>query len=136
MVQLQRLLRAVGVLDAAFDWLTRRHLLQADQADTVVLPDAVIIGPVLKGQGEQPLLLQIGFVDAGKAAGDDRRAAQKPRRQRSVLPAAAFAVIVVADRHPACPVRLVIARDLADRLALLAAQYVDPGSRLAVEGVG
>src|SRR5580704_14496255 len=122
------------MLDAAFDRLPGRHLLQTDQADAVVDADAVVIRPVLEGQRQEALLFQVGFVDPREAAGDYRRAAQEARRQGGVLAAAALAVIVVADRHPPDAVRLVVAGELADRLALLAGQDVDAGAWLIGKG--
>src|SRR5437588_1351913 len=71
--------RAVGVRDAAFDWLPRRHFLQPDQADAVIDADAVVVRPVLEGQRQEALLFQIGFVDACKTTGDDRGAAEEAR---------------------------------------------------------
>src|SRR5438876_292764 len=84
----------------------RCRLLQPAAGQAVVLADPVVVRPVLKGQREQALLLQIGFVNARKAAGDHRRPAQQARRQGGVLAAAALAVIVVADGDPPDAVRL------------------------------
>src|SRR5207244_708147 len=49
---------------------------------------------------------------------------------------AAFAVIVVADGNPLDPMGLVVPSNLADRLSLFAGEDVDPGTGLAIEGVG
>ncbi len=80
MIELQQFDRAVGMLDAAFDRLRRRHRGQPDQAETVVLADAIVVIRIAKGQREQPLLLQIGLVDAREAAGNDGRTAEQSRR--------------------------------------------------------
>src|SRR5262245_53818322 len=43
-IELQRLGRAVGVADPALHGLARGHRLQADEADPVVLADAIVVG--------------------------------------------------------------------------------------------
>ena len=68
---------AVAVLDAAFHGLARGQVVQAHQADAVILLNPVVIGGIREGEGQQTLLLEVALVDAGKAADDDRRAAQQ-----------------------------------------------------------
>ena len=86
--------RAVRVRDAALDRLAGRQLREADEADAIVLADLVVVGRVAERQRQQALLLQVGLVDAREAARDDGRAAEQARRQRGVLAADAFAVVV------------------------------------------
>ena len=96
-VQQQGFAAAVAVLHPALDRLAGGEVLQADEADAVVLPDAVVVIRVGEGQGQQALLFEVAFVDAGEAADDDRRAAEETGRQGGVFPAAAFAIVEITD---------------------------------------
>src|SRR5262249_26424351 len=79
---------------------------------------------------------QVGFVDAREASGNHRGAAKKPRRERSMFPAAAFAVVEIPNDHPARTARPVVAGDFGKGLIELTGQYVSAAARLAREGVG
>ena len=79
MIELQQFDRAVGMLDAAFDRFRRRHRGQPDQTEAVVLANAIVVIRIAKGQREQPLLLQIGLVDAREAAGNHGRTTEQSR---------------------------------------------------------
>src|SRR5271156_7194590 len=100
MIELQQFDRAVGMFDAAFDRLRRRHLRQPDQTEAVVFADAIVVLRIAKGQREQPLLLQIGLVDAREAAGNHCSTAEQSRRKGGMLAAAALAIVPVADDDP------------------------------------
>ena len=50
-----------------------RQLPESDQAHPVVLADAVVVGWIGEGERQKALLLEVGLVDAGEAAGYDRR---------------------------------------------------------------
>src|SRR5580658_11381482 len=100
-----------------FDWLRRRHRGQPDQAETVVLANAIVVIRIAKGQREQPLLLQIGLVDAREAAGNDGRTAEQSRREGGMLAAAALAVVPVADDDPSDSARAVAPGDFRHRVA-------------------
>ena len=54
----------------------RRHLGQTKQADAIVFADSIVVRLVAKGEREQALFLQIGFVNTREAARDHGRAAQ------------------------------------------------------------
>ena len=69
---------AVGVVDGAEDGLVGGEVGEADEADAVVLADAVVVGGVLEGEGEEALLFEVGLVDAGEAAGYDGSASEEP----------------------------------------------------------
>src|SRR5437870_2422062 len=83
---------ALGVLDQALARLARRHVAQPEQADPVVLAKPIVVGRALERQRQEALLLQVGLVDPGEAADDDRRPAQEPGTERGVLAARALAV--------------------------------------------
>ena len=70
--------RAVGVVDDAGYGLAGGEGGEAEEADPVVLVDAVVVVGVAEGERQEALLLQVGLVDAGEAAGDDGRS---PRRR-------------------------------------------------------
>ncbi len=76
MAQAQGLLGSVGMLYQKRKDLARGQIIQTCQADPIILPDTVVVIGILEGKVQQPLLLQIRFVDAGEAAGDDSGAAQ------------------------------------------------------------
>src|SRR5208283_979562 len=124
-VEPEHLACSVCVLDPALDGLIRRHPCQPDEAEPIVRADAVIVRRILEGQRQQPLLFQIGLVNARKAASDNRGASQQARGQCRMLAAAAFAVIAVTDGHPFDPLRLVVAGDLGDRLMFFTSEHVD-----------
>ena len=116
MVELERLGRAVGVLDPALHRLAGAHGGEADEAQPIVLADAVVVRGILEGQGHEPLLLEIRLVDPREAPGDDGGAAEQPGGQRRVLAARALTVVVIAHDHPLHTLGPVVARDLGDRL--------------------
>ena len=91
------------MVDGAEDGLVGGEVGEADEADAVVLADAVVVGGVLEGEGEEALLFEVGLVDAGEAAGYDGRASEEPGGEGGVLAAASLAVVVVADYDPADP---------------------------------
>ncbi len=66
-------------------YLAGCQILQTEQRDTVSGLDLVVVLRVGKGQREHALLLQVGLVDASKAADDDRAAAQGSRAACSLL---------------------------------------------------
>src|SRR6185437_15104267 len=84
-LQLQDLLGAVRVYQAASYRLAGRQLPQSEQAQPIVRPDPLVVVRVGEGQGEQALLLEVRLVNAGEAARDHRRAAEEPGTQGGVL---------------------------------------------------
>ncbi len=136
MQQDQRVGRAVRVADDAGHGPAGRQVGEADETDAVVLLDALVVVGVLERERQQSLFLQIGLVDARKAAGDHRGAAEKPRRQCGMLAAAAFAIVEIADCDPADAARLIVTGDPRKRLVALARQHVLALAGLAGEGVG
>ena len=127
-------LSAVGVLDAEREVLAGREGLEAEDRNTVVGADLVVVGGVGEGEREHTLLLQVRLVDARKRACDDRQPAQEARLERSVLARRALAVVVVADDDPLDAVVAVVRRDLR-HAAPLARDLVLDLVRLAVLGV-
>lgn len=75
----QRLGCTIRVSDTARHRFARFYLLQPNEAEAVLLADAVVVSRVLEGQRQQALLLQIRLMDARIAPGDDGRAPQKTR---------------------------------------------------------
>src|SRR5277367_3169280 len=117
MIELQQFHRAVEMLDAAFDRFRRRHRGQPDQTEAVVLADAIVVIRIAKSQREQPLLLQIGLVDAREAAGNHCSAAEQSWREGGMLAAAALAIVPVADDYPFDSERAIISRYFRNRVA-------------------
>src|SRR5579863_5035440 len=117
MLQLEDLLGAVRVYQAAFYRLAGRQLPQSEEAQPIVRADPVVVIRMGEGQGEKALLLEVRFVNAGETARDHRCAAQESRREGRVLPAAALAVVGIAHDHPPKPSRAVVAGHCGDRLA-------------------
>ena len=60
-------------------YLAGGEVLEADDGDAVVAADAVVVGRVGEGEGEDSLLLQVRLMDAGEAAHHHGLAAQVPR---------------------------------------------------------
>lgn len=80
MVELYALRGAVGVVDGALDGLVGGEVCQVCEADAVVLLDEVVVGGVPEREGKEALLLEVGLVDAGEAAGYDGSASEEPGR--------------------------------------------------------
>ena len=78
-IEAQRLGDAVRVFHTALHGLAGRHVRQPDEADAIVLAYAVVVRGILERQCQQALLLEVGLVNAGKAAHDYRRATEKTR---------------------------------------------------------
>ena len=64
-------------------------------------PIGVVGRRVGEGQGQHALLLQVGLVDAGEAAGEDDLGPPEAGLHGGVLAGAALAVVLVADGAPA-----------------------------------
>ena len=126
----------VGVVDGAEDGLVGGEVCEVCEADAVVLTDAVVVGGVLEGEWEQALLLEVGLVDAGEAAGYDGGASEEPGGEGGVLAAASLAVVVVADYDPADPGVPVVLGGLGEGAACLAGEDISSFAGLAGEGVG
>src|ERR1700733_4709643 len=116
MIELQQFDCAVGMLDAAFDRFRRRHLEEPDQTEAVVLAEAIVVIRIAKGQSEQPLLLQIGLVNAREAASNHGSTAEQSRREGGMLAAAALAIVPVADDDPFDSERAIIFGDFRNRV--------------------
>nr|GFD58801.1 hypothetical protein [Tanacetum cinerariifolium] len=58
---------AVGVAQADLQRLAGGEGRETEDVDLVVFFDEVVIGLVSEGEGQHPLLLEVGFVDAGEA---------------------------------------------------------------------
>ena len=60
--------------------LPGRQTGQTDQANPIIFPDPLVIGGILECQSQQPLLLEIRFMNASETAGNHRNPAKQPRR--------------------------------------------------------
>src|SRR5215831_11102060 len=107
------------MLDDTLDGFPRSQILQSDEADTVVLTDAVVVCRVTKRERQQTLLLQVALVDAGEAAHDDGYTTQQSRRQSGVFTAAALTVVVIADDDPLQVMGFIVPGYLRDGLSAL-----------------
>src|SRR6516164_9148300 len=86
-VEPQRFLPAVRMFDAALDRFSGRELRQSDEIDAVALANTIVVVWLGESERQQPLLLQIGLVNAREAPRDDGGAAEQTGRQRRVLAA-------------------------------------------------
>ena len=68
------------------DDAARGKLGDTDQVDAITLQDRVVISRICKGSRQYPLFLQIGFVDPGKRAGNNRPAAHMPGTHGGMFP--------------------------------------------------
>src|ERR1700733_10709345 len=80
MRQRECLLGPIRMPDQTFHRLAWRQLCQPDQANPVIFPDPLVIGRILKRQSQQPLLLEVRFMNASETSCNDRDTAQQPRR--------------------------------------------------------
>src|SRR6266849_4788608 len=103
--------------------------------DDVGLLEEVVVGGLGEREGEDPLLLEVGLVDAREAPDDHYLAAEIARRHGGVLPARSLAVVLVADHEPALALGLELAGHLVEVLACLSGERVDALARLAREGI-
>ena len=135
MAQVDGFLAAVGVLQHCRYRAARREFRQPYQAHPVVVLHPIPVGRVLKGKRQQALLFEVGFVDAGEAAGDDGGGAEHPGRQGSVFPAGTLAVVFIADGDPADALGVVGAGNLRDGHNLLAGELVFARAGVLGKGV-
>src|SRR5262249_46351642 len=89
-----------------------------------------------KRERQQPLLLQVTFVDAGEAADNDRHTTKKPRRQSGVFAAAALAVVVIANDDPLQAMHFIVPGDLPHGLSALTRNHILSLASLIREGIG
>jgi hypothetical protein len=71
--------RPVRVAEHALDGRSGGQMGEPHQAQQVVLADALVVCGLGEGQRQEPLLLEVGLVDAGEAPGDDSRAVEQAR---------------------------------------------------------
>src|SRR5215470_16755034 len=92
---------AVRLVDPDLDGPLRRQGPEAHHAHAVRLLEQVVVLGVLERQGQDPLLLQVGLVDAREALDQHGLGAEVSRRHGRVLPARALPVVLVPDHDPA-----------------------------------
>lgn len=73
------------MLDVESQVLAGLEVLEAEDIDLVVWTNLVVVGGVNEGQSKHALLLQVGFVDTGKAADDDGETAEEAGLEGGVL---------------------------------------------------
>ncbi|KAH6609638.1 hypothetical protein Trco_002984 [Trichoderma cornu-damae] len=109
------------------------HIKKPDRAHLVSRRDPVIVGLVLKRQGHDALLLQVGLVDARKGLRQDDSRAEVPGLEGGVLAGRALAVVVLRDDEPLLSAVLPQLAELGD--GVLGAVEVVGGVDLARFGV-
>lgn len=96
-------LLARGLGDAELDFtlaLVLEHLVETDGGDLVTGGDLVVVGLVLKSQGHDTLLLEVGLVNTGKRLGEDNASTEVSGLQGGVLTGGTLAVVVLGDDEP------------------------------------
>ena len=115
---------AILGVDAHRDGLADGEL-GAHQVDLVIRLDLVVVRRVGEGQREHTLLLQVGLVDTGEAAGDDGKTAQVAGLQSGMLARATLTVVPVTNDNPLDAARLVITGSGGDGVILLGESVLD-----------
>src|SRR5229473_223415 len=126
---------AAGLVDDDVGRLARGELREPRDADAVGLLEEVVVGGLGEREGEDPLLLEVGLVDAREAPDDHYLAAEIARRHGGVLPARSLAVVLVADHEPALALGLELPGHLGEVLPRLPGERVEALARLAREGI-
>src|SRR5262249_19802991 len=96
---------------------------------------AVIICRIAEGERQQTLLLQVTFMNTGKAAYDDRYTTQQTWRQRGVFAAAAFTIIGITDDHPLESMGFIVPGNLRNGLPRLTRDHIFALTGLASIGI-
>src|SRR5678815_2062046 len=115
---------AIRLVDCYLHRLARRQTVQPRHADAVLLLDLLVILRISKGQRQDPLLLQISFMDARKTLRDDNPHIQEPGRHGGMFSAAALAVVLVADHNRPDALALVSPGNLGDGQPRLSREYI------------
>lgn len=147
-VQLDLVDLAVGMLDLALQRLGGRKASQTQDGDLVgrlnlktyihtlklgpgqqrtqsLVSYLIVIGRIGEGQRQHALLLQVRLVDARKRLDNDRPAAQMTGLQSGVLSRRTLTVVLIADRHPADALRLVVTRNVRNRTPIAGQLVLD-----------
>ena len=108
------LARAIRVVNGEVEVLAWREGRQALDIDAVVGTEFVVVSRVGEGKREHALLLEVGLVNAGKAADDDGQAAEEAGFESCVLARRALAVVVVTNDDPADAVVTIVLGNCGD----------------------
>lgn len=92
--------------------------LSAEEVDSVGGLDLVVVGGIGEGERKHTLLLQVGFVDTGKAASDDSKTAKVTRLQGGVLTRATLTVVPVTNDNPLDTTSLVVTGSSRDSIVV------------------
>src|SRR5262249_3610520 len=130
MSEAQRLGRSISVLEPTLHGFSGCEAPQSEQADSVILPDPVVVLCVRACERQQTLLLSVRFVNARKTAGDHGDAAEQSRAQSCVLTTAALAIVRVSDDHPLHALCAIVTGDGRDGLAFGRRQNIARLARL------
>jgi hypothetical protein len=98
--QLCRPLRAIWLRHLQKQIHTRLQLISADDVQPVINTKIIVSCGIGERKRKHSLLLEVGLVDARKAAGYHGHSSEISRLQCSVLAAGALAVVPVADDAP------------------------------------
>ena len=100
MVDLTGVGRSIFMFDRHSNRLSRSQLIQTFKTDPVFCLNLVLVGFIRKREGQDCLLLQIGFKDAGVGIGDKCKASHMTRFHGRMLAAGALAHIFIGKRDP------------------------------------
>lgn len=115
----------VLMLDSERQVLAGGERLEAEDRHLIVRLNPVVVLGVGERQRKHTLLLQVRLVDTRERAGDDRKATEETRLERSVLTRGALTVVVVADDDPLDTAVTVVSADLRDASVLAGKLVLD-----------
>lgn len=105
---------AILGVDAQSDGLANLEL-GAEQVNTVLGLDLLVVGGVGEGQRKHTLLLQVGLVDTGEGTGDDSETTEVTGLQSGVLTGGSLTVVPVTNNNPLDATGLVVTGSGGDR---------------------
>src|SRR5437868_3133907 len=99
-------------MDGHLHWLSGSQCAQSYYTDAILLLNLLVILRISKGQGQDPLLLQIRLVNSSKALCDNCAHIQEAGRHRGMFTAAPLAVVLITDHDRTDAFRFITASDL------------------------
>ena len=117
-------LAAIGGVDNEGKGLARLEL-GAEDIDTVIRSDLVVVGGVSESKREHTLLLQVGLVDTSERAGDDGKTTKVTGLKSGVLSRRALTVVPVTNDNPLDTLGLVVTGDSGNSTPLTIGVVLD-----------
>jgi len=127
------LLAAIDVSEHSGQGHLGPEFSQSVEADPIGLQHFLVIGGVGKGQRQNTLFFQIGFMNPRKASGDHRARSQVSGGHGGVFAATSLTVVLVADHDPARSLGLVVPGDGRETNPSLLGQLVEPRAWVSSE---